>query len=80
MKVDQPLAWPGGPGLFDVTNGAPAVLERLSGDGATWISVGSLASITGNGIIGFDLDKSTIRASGGFDTAFVTNVPGAPTR
>ena len=63
--VSKEVQWPGGPGLFEstsVANGQVVTIERLGGDGATWVPIGDLMPLTGNGVVNFDLDRCTIRA------------------
>jgi len=69
------MDWNGGPGLFHVTstlNNQVVALERLGGNDATWVPVGDLGVLTGNGIVNFDLDKCILR----LDQASGTNVFG----
>ena len=59
-----PIQWPGGPGTFHSTsvfNDQVVALERLGGNGVTWVPVGDLAIITGNGVVDFGLDRCTLR-------------------
>ena len=60
----SPIEWSAGPGLFHSTSAGDAqvvTLERLGGDGITWIDVGDNAVLTGNGVVIFDLDRCIIR-------------------
>lgn len=62
--ASEPIKFGGGPGLFEVTsvaNNQLVILERLGGDGVTWVTVGDLGELTGNGVINFDLDKCILR-------------------
>ena len=57
------VAWPGGPGIFHSTspiNDQVVALERLGGNGLTWVPLGDLAIITGNGMVNFDVEKGAI--------------------
>ena len=60
------IDYTGGPGLFESTSTADdqvVTLQRLGGDDVTWVDVGDLATIIGNGVVNFNLDKSQIRLS-----------------
>lgn len=62
--TSKPMNWPGGPGSFHTTsvaNDQVVALERLGDNGLTWVIVGDLGLLTGNGIVNFDLGKSTLR-------------------
>ena len=57
------VKWTGGPALFESTSvlGDQVVgIERLGGDGVTWVSIGELMPLTGNGVLNFDLDKGCV--------------------
>ena len=59
-----PIEWPGGPGIFEstsVANDQVVALERLGGNGLTWVPVGDNAIQTGNAVVAFTLDRSMIR-------------------
>ena len=65
------VAWPGGPGIFhstSVTGDQVVTLEKLGGNGVTWVPLGDIAMLTGNGMVNFNLEKGAIlradRASG----------------
>ena len=75
--VSGGVAYQGGPGLFESTSaGGDQVvdLERLGGDGVTWVSVGELVPLTGNGVLDFDLDKCIIRANMASGTAVFADI------
>lgn len=69
--------WPGGPGLFESTSAGDdqvVDLERLGGDDVTWVSIGDLVPLTGNGVVDFDLDKCVLRANMASGTAVFADV------
>ena len=60
----KPVDWPGGPGIFEstsVANDQVVALERLGGNGLTWVPVGDNGIATGNSVVAFTLDKSIVR-------------------
>lgn len=58
--------WRGGKGTFVVNAtwaGATITLQYKSPDGSTWISLGTDAALTANGLCGFELAAGEIRAA-----------------
>lgn len=69
--ISKQINYPGGPGLVEITAAAddPTVaLERLGGNGLTWVVI-ELTTIS-NTVINIDLDKCILR----LDQAAGTNV------
>lgn len=72
-----PIQWPAGPGLFhstSVLDDQVVKVERLGGDGVTWVDVGASATITGNGVLNFDLDRCTLRLNMGSGTSVFADI------
>ena len=57
--------WPGGRGTFEVDgsfDGATVTLQKLGPDGTNYLSLGTDAALTAEGVINFDLPPCHIRA------------------
>ena len=70
----SPFNWPGGRGTFVVDGtfaGATVTLSAISPDGSNYVSVGSDAALTAEGMVNFDLPPTKIKAvvSGGSPSA-----------
>ena len=57
------VEWPGGPGLAEATsvlNNQIVELQRLGGDGVTWVAVSEDVKFSGNAIGNFDVDRGAM--------------------